>query len=90
MDVGERVLIGGNDMPPCDRPAPMGRGCGGSIVGSEGLGGYERVLSIGWRISGECDVGCWRNGMGDMRVGGVGVGRPPDCEFECAEFGEMR
>ena len=38
-------------------------------------------------MSGECEVGCWRNGIGDIRLGGVGVGLPPDCEFEFCEWG---
>lgn len=83
-DGGERVAIGGRFMGP-DVPcpaSPLGRGCGGSIVGSCGLlDGYRPpALSGGWRMSGECDVGCWRKGMGLRREPepGVGVGRPFD------------
>lgn len=81
--VGERAAIGGSEMPadPWLPSEPTGRGCGGSIVGNDGLGGYDRT-STGCRISGECDaewdVGCWRNGMGDWRAEGVGVGLPVD------------
>ena len=82
-DGGERVApIGGRWPPWLESPAPSGRGCGGSVMGNCGLGGYDdRALSGApgtCRMSGECDVGCWRKGIGLRRVPGpgVGVGRP--------------
>lgn len=80
-DDGERVVIGGRPTPAetwLANPAPIGRGCGGSIVGSCGLSEYEG--GSGWRWSGECDVGWWRKGTGLPRPAGpgVGVGRPLD------------
>lgn len=68
MPGGERVLRGARGIPGPDvRPpwCPMGRGWGwgGSIVGRAGDPASVPCLS-----SGECDVGCWRNGMGEGRV----------------------
>ena len=78
VSVGDSVAMGGSAIAveaeeaacACG-PAPIGRGCGGSTAGSDGLGGN------GSRASGECDAGCVRKGIGDGRVEGSGV-RLPD------------
>jgi len=46
------------------------------------VGRDGEVGSCAWRISGECDVGCWRKGMGEGRVEDAGVWRSFDCECD--------
>ena len=61
-------------------PAPTGRGWGGRTTAPRGGGdpALPRSAYISWTgtflLSGECEAGCWRNGIGDGLVlwrGGV-------------------
>lgn len=78
---GDRVLVDddtlGSPAPPDADPCawltsvacPMGLGCGGSMVGSAGLGEFAfEPSTTPCLISGECNVACWRNGTGGVRA----------------------